>query len=480
MTPTPEMAVSPYDRDPPAERAAPLVQITARPRERYVASRFNARTVGDDGRLILWNTGSGAVSVFRPRDRERVLAVLGAGAAAPLGKVGRYLARRGFLVRQGLSELDGFRYRFARQHWRHDVLQLILLASEDCNFRCVYCYEKFRAGTMEPGVRAGVRRAVEARAPQLRHLGIAWFGGEPLYGWEAIEELAPFFKRTADARGLAFSHQMTTNGYLLTEERATRLLAWGCDRYQVTVDGPAEQHDCRRVGRDGTPTWQVIMDNLRALRQRRDDFQVAVRVNFDRQNFQHLAPFIDQLGEDFGGDRRFLLRFRAVGRWGGDGDEALEPCGTGEQRLVIDRLRAKSAEAGVRVEGGILDVALPGSQVCYAARPYNFIVGATGKLMKCTVALDGLPENVVGRLHPDGRLETTDEDMARWVNPHFESDALCQRCHLLPGCQGAACPLTRVQRGTRTCSELRSGLKREMRYTLAGHALAGEPVAAGG
>ena len=480
MTPTMDMVQSPYDRDPRALRAAsPLVQITSRPKERYVASRFNARTVGDDGRLILWNTYTGAVSVFKARDRERVLAALRSGAAAPLTKVGEYLSRRGFLVREGVNELDQFRYRFARQHWRQDVLQFILLASEDCNFRCVYCYEKFRNGTMQPDVRAGVRKVVEARAPHLRHLGISWFGGEPLYGWDAIEELAPCFKRTADQHGLIFTHSMTTNAYLLTEERATRLLEWGCNSYQITIDGLAAQHDCKRVGRDGSPTWHVIMDNLRSLKQRRDDFQVAVRVNFDQQNFEHLAPFIDVLGEDFGGDRRYRLRFHPVGRWGGDNDHNLELCGTGEQRLLMEQLRRKAADVGVRVEGGILEVALPGSQVCYAGRPYNLIVGATGKLMKCTVALDEMPENVVGQLYADGRLETTDENMARWVNPHFETDALCQSCYVLPGCQGAACPLTRVQSGRRTCCGVKSGLKREMRYTLAEHAGARAPAAAG-
>jgi uncharacterized protein len=139
----------------------------------------------------------------------------------------------------------------------------------------------------------------------------------------------------------------------------------------------------------------------------------------------------------------------------------------------------------LRVEGGIRDVAPMGAQVCYAARPYNFVVGATGKLMKCTVALDDLEQNVVGRLHPDGRMELKDARMAQWVNAHFETDAQCRSCYLLPGCQGAACPLTRVEHGSRTCSGVRSELKREMRWTLeqAGgglRAVATEPVAAGG
>jgi uncharacterized protein len=424
--------------------------------------------VGDDGRLVLWNTFTGAVSVFKPRDHARVLAALSrAGMREPLGRVAQYLSRRGFLVPEGAPELDHFRYRFARQHWRQDVLQLILLASEDCNFRCVYCYEKFRNGTMLPEVRAGLRRLVEARGPGLSQLGISWFGGEPLYGWEAVEELAPVFAETARRHDLAFTHQMTTNGYLLTEERATRLLEWGCNSYQVTVDGLAAEHDCKRPGRDGTPTWHTILDNLRSLRERRTHFRVAMRVNFDHDNLLRLAPFIEALSEDFGGDPRFVLRFRPVGQWGGENDGALAVCGTGDRRAGLDALRRQALDGDLRVEGGIHELASMGSQVCYAARPFNFIVGATGTLMKCTVALDDLPENVVGRLLPDGRLELVDERMARWVTPHFENDAACRSCYVLPGCQGAACPLTRVKSGTRSCCEVRGELKREMRFTLA-------------
>ena len=486
MTPTAAMSVSPLDGGPSPAAAPELVQLRPRVRERFVPSRYNARTVGDDGRLILWNTFTGAVSVFKPRDRERVVAALARGGVdAPLDRTGEYLARRGFLVRDDAGELDRFRYRFARQHWRTDVLQLILLASEDCNFRCVYCYERFKHGTMEPAVRQGVRRLVEQRAPRLSHLGISWFGGEPLYGWEAIEELAPFFIHTAEKYGLAFTHHITTNAYLLTEERATRLLEWGCNSYQVTVDGLAAEHDCKRVGRDGSATWQTIMDNLRALSRRRTQFQVAIRVNYDRENVPRLAPFIDALGEDFAGDPRFLLRFHPVGRWGGENDHRLAVCGMGESRAALDGLRRQALERDLRVEGGIRDVAPMGAQVCYAARPYNFVVGATGRLMKCTVALDDLEENVVGRLHADGRMELKDERMAQWVNAHFENDAQCRGCHLLPGCQGAACPLTRVENGTRTCSGVRSELKREMRFTLeqAGggvRAAAARAVAAGG
>jgi uncharacterized protein len=468
MKPTADMFVSPYDRDGSIPSEPPVVRLTYRPKPKWVPSRFNARTVGEDGRLILWNTLSGAVSVFAAKETAGVLAHLAPkGVAAPLNQVGEYLNRRGFLVRAGFDEMAQFRLHYAREQWRSDALQLILLASEDCNFRCKYCYEKFKHGTMTPEVRQGVRALVEKEARYLRLLTIAWFGGEPLYGWDAVEELGPFFKEISDRHGIAQSQNMTTNAYLLTQDRAEKLIGWGCRKYQITVDGLAEEHDCKRVGRDGSPTYDVILDNLRGMQALPHDFSVSLRVNFDQENFPRLGQFLEALSEDFAGDQRFQLRFRAVGKWGGDNDESLSTCGVGEQRTVVRELRQKAAELNLHQEGGIRHIAPPGSEVCYAARPFNFIVGATGKLMKCTIALDELEENVVGQLHPNGRLELNDERMAHWVKPHFETDSLCQQCYVLPTCQGAACPLTRVKNGMRTCSGIKRELKSEMRFTFA-------------
>jgi uncharacterized protein len=469
MIPTIDMQTSPLDRNPQAPVDSTLVQLRYTPPQRWVPSRFNARTVGEDGRLVLWNTYSGAVSAFGARSREAVLARLSVrGVQEPLDKVATFLSERGYLVRENTNEMNQFRYLYGRQQWRQDVLQLILLASEDCNFRCVYCYEKFKNGTMLPEVRQGVRELLAHRAPTLKQIGISWFGGEPLYGWDAVEELSPFAHRIGREHGVPVTQNMTTNAYLLTEERATRLLEWGCTSYQITLDGLPDEHDCKRVGRDGSPTYGVILENLRSLAARKNaEYEVAIRVNFDQKNFLKLGPFIEALSADFGGDSRFQLRFRPVGKWGGDKDADLETCGRDEQRQVLEDVRRRAEEVDLRSEAGIRDYAKPGQQVCYAARPFNFIVGATGKLMKCTIALDEMDANVVGQLHPDGSMEVNHDRLSQWVTPHFESDTMCQSCYVLPVCQGAQCPLTRVEENRRSCAPVKSALKREMRVTLA-------------
>ena len=293
---------SPHDHQDRLPQSAP-----GAPRaRRWKPSRYNIRATTEDGRLVLWNSHRGTMSVFAAVQRPAIEVLLTQkGLEAEEKGVVRYLAERGYLIPAETDEYRRFRVEQGLQHYRNDRLELILLASEDCNFRCTYCYEEFLRGTMKPEVRRGVRRLVEKRVKTLRSLSVNWFGGEPLYGMAAIEELAPFFVETADAHGLHYSSNMTTNGYMLTPETAEKLLRWRIRAYQITIDGPQECHDRSRPTRTGEGTFDTILDNLRALRARDEEYRVDVRINFDRTNRDHLGRLLDTLETDFADDPRF-------------------------------------------------------------------------------------------------------------------------------------------------------------------------------
>lgn len=375
----------------------------------------------------------------------------------------RYLKQRGFLVKSGTDEFRQFQLRFGQQHYRSDVLQLILLSSEDCNFRCTYCYEKFARGTMTPEVRSSVKALIEKRASHLRSLGISWFGGEPLYGWEAIEDLAPYFLAKAKEHNLHYSSNMTTNGYLLVPEVAEKLLSWKCNKFQITLDGPPETHNCSRPARDGSETFDVILQNLVELHKRPDKFVVDLRINFDRNNAPLLNDFLETVERTFERDPRFTLRLRAVGKWGGDNDANLQTCSENESEQLLSELTHEARKRGLVMADELREVKGLGSQVCYAARPYNFIVGANGKLMKCTIDLDQNERNVVGQILPDGELDLDLERFALWTQPAFEKDTQCQKCVVLPTCQGMYCPQIRFDYNRSPCTPLRTKFKEEMR-----------------
>src|SRR5262249_20711994 len=143
---------------------------------------------------------------------------------------------------RGTNELQRVRMLYGNQQYRQDRQELILLASEECNFRCIYCYDTFPRSTMEPWVRSAIAKMVETRAPRLKEMDVSWFGGDPLLGYEAIEELGPQFVDIAEKHGIYYSSRITTNGYLLTPDKFENLLKWNVRHYQITVDGVQEDH----------------------------------------------------------------------------------------------------------------------------------------------------------------------------------------------------------------------------------------------
>ena len=115
--------------------------------------------------------------------------------------------------------------KLLRESLSNDSLHLVLLPTEACNFRCIYCYEDFRYKRMEPWVMRGVKTLLARRAPGLRELNLSWFGGEPLLARDLIEDLMMHVGGLARAHaGLRVSADATTNGYLLTPEVADTLI----------------------------------------------------------------------------------------------------------------------------------------------------------------------------------------------------------------------------------------------------------------
>lgn len=462
---------SPLDRIPPQVRG-PEEGTERPPDESWVASRYNVQTTAEDGSLIVWNTLRGAMSIFRPDQRDQVRSILTRrGVTGKLEDLTDFLSQRGFLVKAGSDEYRAFQHLFGHQHYRQDTLELVLLASEDCNFRCQYCYEDFARGTMKPEVREAVKKLVKSRLPNLRHMAVSWFGGEPLYGWQAIEDLAPFFRGIAAENGISFRSNMTTNGYLLEPDIAEKLISWGVLTYQITLDGAPEDHDRHRPGRNGEPTFDVIFRNLLRLRDRPEIFVVKIRINFDKQNQGGLGTFIAMLGKEFGGDPRFEVFLRSVGQWGGANDDDLDVCGAKESHKVYSTMVEELLQHNLTNSDDVRHKKAFGSQACYAARPYNFIIGADGLVMKCTVDLDKKDRNIVGRLNEDGTLTLDEDRFALWTEPAFASDQKCQKCVVLPLCQGISCPQIRFDENRSPCVPLRrdakKGLIRARKYRLA-------------
>jgi uncharacterized protein len=447
----------------------PLEQITSEATRydagtTYKLSRFTTFTVEEQtNTLLLYNSFTGHRCAIPADKAARFLKYLETRATitAPLDELGAYFLRKGYIVVGELDEDSRWDVRYGVSHFDMSALQLTLLACEDCNFRCIYCAQDFKRGVMVEPVREGTKRLVESRIDNLSVLSISWFGGEPLLGYEVIADLQPYFQTLCSDHNVTLATMITSNAYLLTPDRAQDLVNWGVKHYQLTIDGGATEHDAHRRLPDGTGTFRQVYDNITAMRRIVGQFTVNIRVNFDNGNYPGLEKFFQQLAADFAGDSRFRLFFYPVGSWGGRYDFLLDLYDERAAQSIATELRGNAEHHGLTCVHGATYME-PGGNACYAALPNSYVIGADGKLMKCTVALDTLEDNVVGQLAQDGSAVMNEARLLKWIRPYYPTDAACQKCSLVPVCEGSSCPLNRVRGGRRPCLPAKSALRQTL------------------
>ncbi|MGW2866018.1 radical SAM protein [Streptomyces sp. NPDC001205] len=302
---------------------------------------------------------------------------------------------------------------------RNDVYHLILLPTEQCNFRCTYCYEDFSIGRMKPEIVQGVKRLIDRRLSDLRLLQISWFGGEPLLAADIIEDISGHIMATMGPQ-LRYLGDMTTNGYLLNGAMLRRMTAVGINDFQISLDGPEKVHDRTRVRADGRGSFRRLWQNLLAIRHGEASVTVVLRVHLTPDNLPAMPEFLARIRETFLADARFSVHLKPVERLGGQNDAEMQVLDKRTRPSTLDRLQAIVNRPGQ-------PDASPNAPVCYAARPNSLMIRANGRLGKCTVSLND-PGNDLGRLRPDGTLEFRNDRLGPWLRGWDSGDQNALHC----------------------------------------------------
>lgn len=307
------------------------------------------------------------------------------------------------------------------------LLHLILMPTEQCNFRCVYCYEDFAAGEMPRSVIEAVKALLARRIGSLDLLSLEWFGGEPLLAWPIVEEIQGFaMELVCHHREVRLVGSMTTNGSLLDQHRFERLLDLGVRRYQISLDGTHDIHDSMRRRLGGGGSFAAIWRNLLAMRNTPREFEVLLRLHVTRYNHQAVEQLLVALAHELGGDRRFLTMFKAIRRFGGPNDAELPVLSADLEEQLLSQLRFRSRALGLSHQDDVFAQPgmLPG---CYAAALGSYVVRSSGELAKCTVAL-GHPNNHIGVLQPDGTVAIDAAKMSGWLRGALKGDPESIKC----------------------------------------------------
>ena len=353
-----------------------------------------------------------------------------------------HLIEQGFFVPKGTDEFLLASHQWITGSSLNSMLRLIILPTENCNFRCLYCYENHVKSKMSDGTLCDIVDFVKRNIHNYAALRISWFGGEPLMCMDIIERLSNEFLKICRMERRMYIADITTNGYLLTPDIMRKLLRLRVLSYQVTVDGPGWIHDRNRPLAGGGGTYSEITSNIKRIREeiKTGTFNFVVRVNYTQESLECISDFTEELKKLCDGDGRFSILFRPAGDWGGNIDEGIR-CS-----LIPESSDRFFPEIIGRASGLNLSehikFLLPCGYLCYASCPSSFVIDPHGNIRKCTCHLES-KENLIGKLE-NGKMKIDRYALAKWDISNGEVSQKCIECVMFPICGMSTCPARHI------------------------------------
>lgn len=183
------------------------------------------------------------------------------------------------------------------------VKALCLHIAHDCNLACRYCF----AGEGEyKGDRSLMSFEVGKKALDFlvensgsrRNLEVDFFGGEPLLNFEVVKQLVAYGREIEKKKDKKFRFTLTTNGVLLNDE----IIAFAnkeMDNIVLSIDGRKEVHDYMRPFKNGTGSYDFIIDKFKKVAETRKQSKYYVRGTFTHNNLDFVEDVLSLADEGF-------------------------------------------------------------------------------------------------------------------------------------------------------------------------------------
>lgn len=295
----------------------------------------------ENGNYIVYSSLSGAVVVFNENKYIEML-------ERALNKEIFYYENNDFfnLMINKRIFIDEFvdeglivRGLYEEQIVRSNTLEIMLIVTRQCNFRCVYCGQPHLHEKMNEETYDSILNFIKEQI--LKHgytsVYVTFFGGEPLI---ASKNICTFLERlqtlsyrlSTPQRTITYKAGMSTNGYMLTPQLFEQLNELKCNFYQISIDGMAGTHDKLRPLVSGEGTWQKIIDNLSYMVSTDKDFTVQLRTNFNVDVAESLVEFYNYVGKKLN-DNRISIYYETIKN---QGNEKTPTTICGMQELVLN------------------------------------------------------------------------------------------------------------------------------------------------
>jgi uncharacterized protein len=328
-------------------------------------------------------------------------------------------------------------------------MSLYLLISQSCNMKCVYCLNGAQTYQIDKNLMMSKEIALKSIERCLDnisfqgYLEIIFFGGEPLLNWPLAKEIISYCEAVFKEKhpDKLFKYHFTSNLSFLPND----LIEWAT-KYNISflcdIDGPAKIHNLCRPFKNGSPTYNTIINNIRRLLMA--GIEVDLRATVTTLNQDYLLD----IAEHYKSIGVKSCAFVPVSPVNSDEDILDEKLVPSPQRIIagltkVYRSNVWPVEA-LFPFNQYLSRLCPGTKMvvgCGAPYGNTAIVDAAGDVYPC-IYLVGIKRFCLGNINDESYPK---KDLIRWMYDYLHVDHMeeCQSCSWRYIC-GGGCPLGRL------------------------------------
>ncbi len=339
-----------------------------------------------------------------------------------------------------------------------DEVQIFYVPTYACNFSCSYCYQAEyteQSLSYQPEIIDAFFSYVDKEFAG-REKYITIFGGEPLLSNEPTKKNIAKLLEEATKRSLGIA--VVTNGYTLKDYVPLFSGAF-IKEVQVTVDGPQEIHDNRRMLHGGSGTFSQIIEGIDAALEA--GIPINLRAVVDRENFPHLVE---------------LARFATARGWSDNPlfktqlgrNYELHSCQS-EQSKLYDRVSLyEDLYSMIKEHPEFLKFHTPSYSIskflfehgempdplfdsCPACKT-EWAFDSSGRIYSCTATV-GKDDEVLGTFYPT--VTKKDEIIEQWEERDVTTIPECKDCQMQLACGGGCGSVAKNRTGCIQSSDCR-------------------------
>ena len=178
------------------------------------------------------------------------------------------------------------------QNYNYDTINISINITKQCNLNCKYCFNKNKENkrvSVQDSIRFIEKIIKDFPNAKKYHVDLSG-SGEPLLELDTILKIATYCKDKSNEIRKEILPMFVCNGTLLTKEIAEILQNHGV-LFGISLDGTKKYHDKNRIFKNGKPTFDIILKNVKNIKNR-DYVGCAITINDDDINLVKMVKLL--------------------------------------------------------------------------------------------------------------------------------------------------------------------------------------------